>query len=168
MKRNKLLLPVVALGILSWTATAKTRGVAGLWQRLSGPNPKLDSTYIFQPHKGWGVGLIYEVADNGAIIDLREDFYDGDYHSVIDFALDMDQRVAHSLGASVMFGPIQLAFSREVGPVENRNKSFAFRWIANFFALDVRNKDFFTTAGRSSAVRPAPGSSVPSICTARR
>lgn len=147
MKRNKLLLPVVALGILSWTAKAQTRGVAGLWQRLSGPNPKLDSTYIFQPHKGWGVGLIYEVADNGAIIDSREDFYDGDYHSVIDFALDMDQRVAHSLGASVMFGPIQLAFSREVGPVENRNKSFAFRWIANFFALDVRYKDFFTTPG---------------------
>ena len=134
------------------TPTAQTRGVAGLWQRLCGPNPKLDSVYIFQPYKGWGGGLIYEMAENGAMIDSREDFYDGDYHSVIDFSLVMDSRVAHSLGANVMFGPIQLGFSREVGPVENRNRTFAFRWIANFFALDVRYKDFFSTPGGTVSI----------------
>ena len=101
--------------------------MAGLWQRLCGLNPKLDSVYIFQPYKGWGGGLIYEMAENGAMIDSREDFYDGDYHSVIDFSLVMDSRVAHSLGANVMFGPIQLGFLREVGSVEKRNRTFAFR-----------------------------------------
>ena len=134
------------------TPTAQTRGVAGLWQRLCGPNPKLDSVYIFQPYKGWGGGLIYEMAENGAMIDSREDFYDGDYHSVIDFSLVMDSRVAHSLGANVMFGPIQLGFLREVGSVEKRNRTFAFRWIANFFALDVRYKDFFSTPGGTVSI----------------
>ncbi len=126
--------------------------MAGLWQRLCGPNPKLDSVYIFQPYKGWGGGLIYEMAENGAMIDSREDFYDGDYHSVIDFSLVMDSRVAHSLGANVMFGPIQLGFLREVGSVEKRNRTFAFRWIANFFALDVRYKDFFSTPGGTVSI----------------
>lgn len=205
------------------TPTAQTRGVAGLWQRLCGPNPKLDSVYIFQPYMSWGGALAYEVADNDVVIDSKEDYYDGDYHSLIGFSLDMNSRVAHSVGANVMFGPIQLGFLREVGSVEKRNRTFAFRWIANFFALDVRYKDYFsmpggamtievlapedravkldpipvaatmmaeskrwlstesmpstgtvspavrrTTAGRSSAVRPAPLSSAPSTCTARR
>ena len=148
----KFLLLSTGLALSLWTASAQTRGVAGLWQRLCGPNPKLDSVYIFQPYKGWGGGLIYEMAENGAMIDSREDFYDGDYHSVIDFSLVMDSRVAHSLGANVMFGPIQLGFSREVGPVENRNRTFAFRWIANFFALDVRYKDFFSTPGGTVSI----------------
>lgn len=147
MNKLSILLLFAAIGLGAWTASAQMSGVAGLWQRLCGPNPKLDSVYIFQPYKGWGGGLIYEMAENGAMIDSREDFYDGDYHAVIDFSLVMDSRVAHSLGANVMFGPIQLGFSREVGPVENRNRTFAFRWIANFFALDVRYKDFFSTPG---------------------
>ena len=91
MKLRSLIL-FAALGLGAWTASAQTRGVAGLWQRLCGPNPKLDSVYIFQPYKGWGGGLIYEMAENGAMIDSREDFYDGDYHSVIDFSLVMDSR----------------------------------------------------------------------------
>ena len=126
MKFKVLLLSTI-LVLSFWTASAQTRGVAGLWQRLSGPNPKLDSTYIFQPFKGWGGALAYEVADNDVVIDSKEDYYDSDYHSLIGFSLDMNSRVAHSVGANVMFGPIQLGFLREVGSVEKRNRTFAFR-----------------------------------------
>jgi len=152
MKRNKLLLLAVTLGLLSWTSAAQTSFIGTLWQRLSGPNPKLDSTYIFQPFKGWGGALAYEVADNDVVIDSKEDYYDGDYHSLIGFSLDMNSRVAHSVGANVMFGPIQLGFLREVGSVEKRNRTFAFRWIANFFALDVRYKDYFSMPGGAMTI----------------
>lgn len=73
------------------------------------------------------------------MIDSREDFYDGDDHAVIDFSLVMDSRVAHSLGANVMFGPIQLGFSREVGPVENRNRTFAIRTFSPRRAVQRRS-----------------------------
>lgn len=141
--RIRLTILLVALGVLSCAASAQTRGIARLWQRLSGPNPKLDSVYIFQPYKGLGLGAGYEIADNGVEINTIEEIYSNPMHAVLDFRMILDSRVAHSLGANVSLGPLSLGFLREVGPGAGRHKAFAFRWDANFFALSVRQSKFF-------------------------
>lgn len=145
MKRNRILLLAFAVGMLSWSAAAQTRGVVRLWERMSGPNPSLDSVYIFQPYKGLGLGAGYEIADNGVVIDTIEEIYSDPLHFVLDYRMEMDSRVAHSLGASVAFGPLQLGFLREVGPGAGKHKAFSFRWDANFFALSVQHTQFFAT-----------------------
>lgn len=146
MKFKFLLLSTI-LVLSSWTASAQTRGVAGLWQRLCGPNPKLDSVYIFQPYKSWGGGLIYEMAENGVGIDSREEVYSDPLHAVFDYQLRMNTRLASSLGASVAFGPVLLCFLREVGPGAGKNRAFSFRWDANFFGLNVQYAKYFAVPG---------------------
>lgn len=128
-------------------AAAQTRGAAGLWQRLCGPNPRLESVYIFQPYKGWGVGLVYEMADNGVRIDTREEIITDPMHAVFDYRMRMDPHLAHSLGVNVAFGPLQLGFLRELGPGAGSNKAFSFRWDANFFSLSVRSARYFAKPG---------------------
>ena len=128
-------------------AAAQTRGAAGLWQRLCGPNPRLDSVYIFQPYKGWGVGLVYEMADNGVRIDTREEIFTDPMHAVFDYRMRMDPHLAHSLGVNVAFGPLQLGFLRELGSGAGSNKAFSFRWDANFFSLSVRSARYFANPG---------------------
>ena len=147
MNKLRFLILFAAFGLGAWTAPAQTRGVAGLWQRLCGPNPKLDSVYIFQPYKGWGVGLGYELADNGAAIKVREEMYSDLIHAAFDYHMKMETRLAHSLGANVAFGPFMVGFMREVGPGAGKNKAFSFRWDANFFSLSVRSEKYFANPG---------------------
>ena len=147
MNKLKILLLFAALGLVAWTATAQTSGVARLWQRLCGPNPNLDSVYIFQPYKGWGVGLGYELADNGVSINTLEEIFSNPDKMKFDYRMRMDTRLAHSLGANVAFGPLQVGFMREVGPGAGKNKSFSFRWDANYFSLSVRQARYFASPG---------------------
>ena len=147
MNKLKSILLFAALGLGAWTASAQTRGVAGLWQRLCGPNPKLDSVRIFQPYKGWGVGLVYEMADNGVNINTREEIFSHPIHAVFDYQMKMDPHLAHSIGANVAFGPLQLSFLHELGPGAGKNKAFSFRWDANFFGLNVCSSRYFASPG---------------------
>lgn len=147
MDKRKYLFLLAVLGLSAWTATAQTSGIAGLWRRLCEPNPKLDSVRIFQPYKGWGVGLVYEMGDNEVKIDTHEEIFSDPVHAVFDYQMKMDTRLTHSLGANVAFGPLQLGFQREVGSGAGKNKAFSFRSDPREYSYESGNRYLMSQSG---------------------
>ena len=129
---------------LGASAQNKGGGIVGFWKRLCEPNPKLDSVYIFQPYKGWGVSAGYELEGHNVSMDSKMDYEVDNVRLNYNFLLSMDPKPDHKIGLYGYAGPLRLGMSQEVGSAQGNGKTFSFRLMDNSLAADVAYSRFYS------------------------
>ena len=135
---------LLAFACLSGAASAQKAGIVRFWNRLCEPNPRLDSVYIFQPYKGWGVSSGYELEGHNVSLDTKIDYEIDDTRINFQFLLGMDPMPDHKIGLYGYAGPVRLGFSQEVGAMAGNGRTFSLRLMGNSLAADVAYSRFYS------------------------
>ena len=148
MGRNCILRIILLLAFAGIGSSASAQnnggGIVGLWKRLCEPDPKLDSVYIFQPYKGWGVSAGYEMEGHYVSMDTKVDYGIDDISINYHFLLNMDPKMDHKIGLYGYAGPLRLGISQEVGASAGNGKSFSFKLMNNSLSADVAYSRFYS------------------------
>lgn len=100
-RRIRTLLVALSLILPSFTLSAGGFGgfVAKIWGSMMNPDPKVDSNYVYQPYKGIGASLGYQLNGNEAAMNTKIDFNEGLGQSSAELQMDMNPRKSHNASA---------------------------------------------------------------------
>ena len=134
--------------VLIWASTAallafpaggeaqslKERGLM-LWQKMMGPVKNLDSTYVFQPFKGWNVATVYQGRWDGVKLEIPLEVEVGSVTQKGIIHVNLVDNQTHHVGFRGGYGPIELGYSFAVGAKEKPDRNFSFNWLSTLFGL---------------------------------
>ena len=107
-----------------------------VWNKMMEPDKKMDSTYVFQPFKGWNLSTTYKARWDKIGIEAPVEF------SVLDanksefyLNLNLVEDVTHHVGLGVGYGPISLGYSVAIRRGNKRDRHFSFDWTGTRFAV---------------------------------
>lgn len=147
MRSVKYILPLI-ICLLGFQAGGVAKGkIKQLWDRFIGPNPKLDSTYIFQPQQGWMAGVTYKAQWTGVKLTLPVEFIE--QGEVVDRGLaesNIIDRMSHQVGVTGGFGPLNLSYSFELVKKDSRNRNINFDWLSSNFGIKFHYGRIFENA----------------------
>ena len=118
-----------------------------IFMKMMEPNRKLDSAYVFQPHRGWNFSTNYQGGFDHAslVIPLQIDYPNVSTEATL--RVNMVNSQSHRLGLRGGYGPISLGFSVAVGPKPDRD--FSFNWISDRFGVLFQYTKLHDTATSS-------------------
>ena len=107
-----------------------------MWNKMMEPDKSLDSTYVFQPFKGWNVSTTYKSRWDRAGIKAPVEFeVHGKTELLGYFNLKLVDDVTHHIGFGGGYGPINLGYSFSVGNSNKKDRHFSFNWNGTKFAV---------------------------------
>ena len=111
-----------------------------LWDKMMQPDKNLDSTYVFQPFKGWNFSTTYKARWDKIGIDAPAEFSVIDAGKV-DFLVrfNLVEDVTHHVGLGAGYGPISLGYSVAVGRTNKKDRHFSFDWTDTRFAVQLHH-----------------------------
>ncbi|MBQ2172209.1 MAG: DUF4421 family protein [Bacteroidales bacterium] len=109
-----------------------------IWNKMMAPDKNLDSTYVFQPFKGWNVSPTYKARWDRIGIDapIRLEM-DGETKVEGEIRLKLINDVTHHIGVGGGYGPIRLGYSVAVGKGNKKDRHFSFDWADTKFAAQL-------------------------------
>jgi len=116
--------------------SAKEIGIL-LWNQMMQPDKNLDSTYIFQPFKGWNVSTTYKARWDGIGIKAPVEYVVKNITTLpFNLYLNVVDDMTHHVGVGGGYGPINIGFSTQVGKKsEKKNRHLSFNWSSTKFNL---------------------------------
>ena len=125
-----------------------------LWDKMMQPDKKLDSTYVFQPFKGWNFSTTYKARWDKIGIDAPAEF------SVMDAGkteflvrLNVVDDITHHVGLGAGYGPISLGYSVAIGRGNKKDKHLSFDWTDTRFAIQLYHSKIHDTGTCSLEIK---------------
>ena len=111
-----------------------------LWERLKQPDPKLETEWIYQPQKGFGVGLGYELTQMGVSLSSQtSSVMDTDGKMVANFDFRLAPYFNHRLGIRGTAGPLSAGYSFELKKKGERpSRSLFFNYLASHYGAQFQ------------------------------
>lgn len=110
--------------------------VVALWERLKQPNPALDTAWIYQPKKGFGVGVGYELTQMGVSLNSQTSAQNGGL--LANFHFNLEPHNAHRLQIRGRAGPLSLGYSFELNKKENRSRTMFFSYLSSHYGAQFQ------------------------------
>ena len=141
MKLRVFILAAIGAGLLAFPAegqaqSAKEIGIM-MWNQMMQPDKNLDSTYVFQPFKGWNFSTNYKARWDAVGIQAPVEYVVKDVTTLrFKLYLNLIDDVTHHVGVGGGYGPINLGFSTQVGKKsDKKNRHLSFNWSSTKFNL---------------------------------
>ena len=116
-----------------------------VWNNVMEPDKNLDSTYVFQPFKGWNVSTTYQGRWDGVGLEIPMDIITTDTEQGT-IHVNLVDNQTHHLGLQGGYGPLELGFSFAVNKKEKPDRNLSFNWLSTSFSLQFYHSLIHDTA----------------------
>lgn len=112
----------------------KTRAL-NIWNKLMAPDKNLDSTYVFQPFKGWNVSTTYQGRWDHVGLEIPMEIVTNSSSEQGRTVINLIDNQSHHVGLRGGYGPLELGFSVAVNKKEKPDRNISFNWLSTSFSL---------------------------------